>query len=681
MALDDRTNVKIPSKSKNILYTISKDTETAFGIYEPIKASLLPVGPDIKYKKDLSDVQGIELIKDLKTREILSKNGFVVLPAKIKKFYDLYTENEDYHIAPHFITIDVVLWAFHQLFEKTLMDIEINFLYENLCTITEQMLSWALQSYNTIKSMNLKNAFRQVLAYFTVAAQLLELKIEINSDVRKLVNQELMNIRDKIADVKSTITDNDTDFTQFIVRGHYTRSKTLATYFLTMMFYGRMKFYLERTPQESRFSVIEQTRMALLITIGVKLNKQVNTAWRKLNQITSFLIGRSDDLGVLEYLNLLHEHTIDDLESDVVIEEVIKQAKKLPEPKILGELDKRLEEEKWASRDKGFLFMGQKFIPDGYFFQNLIHPKIESRFLASGLDIMAILGSNRALTHLKDEISKYGEYLAQLEKMQQETKSWDTQIWTQSIYFLWLYSLLPLLHDKEQQYPSYMRTDAWRDKELNTCLGSWAELRHDTILYAKQAYTTLGDGSSPLADSVVEANPELLGRIISLLTLMTNYLNTQKISFPAELAEFSAVLTSLKSIAEKQLRGELIPPASYYPRYNEWEVLCSFGKNLKYIIERASYVKSEIDELNAIIADVITDSQHGKVLEVGTGYINEIYVIAYNRNNQPCLTRGAIYSYYEFAWTMRNRLTDEEWWKMLKGGNEPKRPSWTNSFI
>ncbi|MFX1537579.1 MAG: DUF3160 domain-containing protein, partial [Promethearchaeota archaeon] len=314
MAFKDKNNVKIPSESETTFYTISKDTETAFGIYEPLKVSLPPAGSEIKYKKDLSDVQGIELIKDPKSRDMLSKNGFVVLPAKIKKFYDLYIENEDYDI-PHFITTDAILWAFHHLFEKTLMDIEINYLHENLCRITEQMLGWALQSYNTIKSMNLKNAFKQVVAYFTVAAQLLELKIEINDDVKELVNRELMNIRDKKEDEKSTITDNDTDFTQFIVRGYYTRSETLAAYFLTMMYFGRMKFYLERTPQESRFSVIEQTRMALLITIGVKLNKQVNSAWRQLNQITSFLIGKSDDLGVLEYLNLIHDHPIADLES------------------------------------------------------------------------------------------------------------------------------------------------------------------------------------------------------------------------------------------------------------------------------------------------------------------------------------------------------------------------------
>ena len=47
-------------------------------------------------------------------------------------------------------------------------------------------------------------------------------------------------------------------------------------------------------------------------------------------------------------------------------------------------------------------------------------------------------------------------------------------------------------------YPSFMRNEAWTDKSLNTSLGSWAELRHDTILYAKQSGIECGgDGDEP----------------------------------------------------------------------------------------------------------------------------------------------------------------------------------------
>ena len=39
--------------------------------------------------------------------------------------------------------------------------------------------------------------------------------------------------------------------------------------------------------------------------------------------------------------------------------------------------------------------------------------------------------------------------------------------------------------------PEAMRTRAWAMKQTNTQLASWAQLRHDTILYVKQSYTAV----------------------------------------------------------------------------------------------------------------------------------------------------------------------------------------------
>src|SRR5262249_60821981 len=41
----------------------------------------------------------------------------------------------------------------------------------------------------------------------------------------------------------------------------------------------------------------------------------------------------------------------------------------------------------------------------------------------------------------------------------------------------------------DAKYPEVMRTRGWAMKTLNTQLASWAQLRHDTVLYAKQSYT------------------------------------------------------------------------------------------------------------------------------------------------------------------------------------------------
>ena len=44
---------------------------------------------------------------------------------------------------------------------------------------------------------------------------------------------------------------------------------------------------------------------------------------------------------------------------------------------------------------KGFRLMGQRFIPDSYMFQELVHDKVINRLFPKGLDILAVLGSDR----------------------------------------------------------------------------------------------------------------------------------------------------------------------------------------------------------------------------------------------------------------------------------------------
>ena len=56
-----------------------------------------------------------------------------------------------------------------------------------------------------------------------------------------------------------------------------------------------------------------------------------------------------------------------------------------------------------------------------------------------------------------------------------------------------------------------------------------------------------------------------------------------------------------------------------------------------------------------------------------------IYVIV-NEGGVVRLTRGAIFSYYEFIHPISPRLTDEAWREMLTGETPPAMPEWTASF-
>jgi len=92
-----------------------------------------------------------------------------------------------------------------------------------------------------------------------------------------------------------------------------------------------------------------------------------------------------------------------------------------------------------------------------------------------------------------------------------------------------------------------------------------------------------------------------------------------------------------------------------------------------------SLVRS-LDDQMPIIADVHTDALNNLVLEEGVGYPFDIFVIVPIEDTLK-VTRGAVFSYYEFSQPISDRLSDEAWQAMLKSDNPVKLPVWTGSFI
>jgi hypothetical protein len=82
----------------------------------------------------------------------------------------------------------------------------------------------------------------------------------------------------------------------------------------------------------------------------------------------------------------------------------------------------------------------------------------------------------------------------------------------------------------------------------------------------------------------------------------------------------------------------------------------------------------------AIVADVHTDSYTSQCLQEGVGYPLEVFVIV-NEGGIPRITRGAMFSYYEFLQPISERLTDETWREMLLGDSPPDMPEWVDSFM
>ena len=254
----------------------------------------------------------------------------------------------------------------------------------------------------------------------------------------------------------------------------------------------------------------------MLYTLETDDGQPLRELWEKIYEPTVFFVGKTDDPNIRDYRQIADTVygpdfltlSPDSLANKTLMNEFMSLAQQLPEPKIPN----------WIfgtfTTYKGFRLMGQRFIPDSYMFAHLVLPEVGGRLFPKGLDIMAILGSDRAYDLLDSlyEQTAYPNYAERIDRFQTEFRALSPAEWAQNLYWNWLYSLMPLLYEKGDGYPHFMQTIAWLDKELMTALASWAELRHDTILYAKQSMTPCKIAPGP-PKSYVEPNPHLYARL------------------------------------------------------------------------------------------------------------------------------------------------------------------------
>ncbi len=538
-------------------------------------------------------------------------------------------------------------------------------------------------------SPELGDLCKRNVAFFAVAKALLGGSIGgLPADVRQLVNAELDLIDAHEGFADSPIFDRTEDYSQYVPRGHYTRNDLLKKYFKAMMWYGRMSFPLYKpTTGGGKDPDKASTRRAIMIALA--LQGHAFDLWKSVYDPTVFFVGETDDLSIYDYRPLITEVygetvRLPDLNDDEKVLAFIEKAAAAKAPKIVSGL---IQDDQDKAVIKGFRFMGQRFIPDSYMFQELVYDKVgtqaKPRLFPMGMDVMAVLGSKRAYTILDDlSETKYENYVKQYEALKSSFAGLKAEDWTQNLYWGWLYSLLALLNEKGDGYPSFMKNEAWTDKELNTALGSWAELRHDTILYAKQSYTVLTSAVMPPQEKpkgYVEPNPELYGRLASLAKMTSDGLYSRGLleePLTTKLEDLRQMLLKLKAMAENELTGKALSEDDY-------TYIRNFGGLLESIItfppDVASSVESDTDKSMAVVADVHTDTNTGQVLEEGVGNPYHLFVLV-PVEGKLTLCRGAAFTYYEFKWPMSDRLTDEAWQAKLKDRTAPELPSWTKSF-
>jgi len=218
-----------------------------------------------------------------------------------------------------------------------------------------------------------------------------------------------------------------------------------------------------------------------------------------------------------------------------------------------------------------------------------------------------------------------------------------------------------------------MQTQAWQEKELNSALASWTQLRHDTILYAKQSYTPPRVSHPPDVAGYLEPVPEFYGRLLAL-TQMTRQglsdLDALSTTATERLINFETILNRLIEIANKELTNQPLSEDDY-------EYIRRFAKTL----ESAVIGVEQTALKTTLVADVHTHTAEEQVVEEGTGYVDLIIVACPAPDGSIFLAAGPVLSYYEFKHPMSDRLTDEAWRELLASPAKPDRPKWFEPLV
>ncbi len=681
--------------------TPSSQQDVRFAEFKPGKVDAAGSLQPYQIAQDVSNV----VVANTLTSDQLSfvqRNGFVVSPGNELEFYTVY-EKGRYNYEPLFITTDSLLHSFHLLFDKVLRTAESGYFIPLLRQMNASVLIQADKEYQALKGTDWEEAARRTVAYVGVAARLVDSKAQVPGYVNDLVTSEIANVNNASGVGPSAIfpeLDNGEDWTQYIPRGHYTKSEDLKAYFRSMMYYGRMTF---------RLSKPEETKSALLLATAVRdanvKGRRGIDVWADLYEPTVFFVGRSDDLSIPQYVQVIDQVYGSGAGPKAIqgkgIDAFVAAANALPAPKILSSVVKDTEDVN--KETKGLRFMGQRFVWDAYVFRQLIYRNVgtrdKPRALPMALDVFAALGSDRALSILdKEGATKFENYNSQMQKVRGEIGSLTETDWTDTLYNSWLYTLNTLSQPVPTGYPSFMMNPAYQDRSLYAALGSFAELKHDTILYAKQAYAEMGGGGgkSPppepvLPPNYVEPVPLFWARLGALAEMAYDGLSKRNLLNPDDgktLSRIGELARQFENYSIKELKNQPLTA-------EEQDGLRFYGGDLEKFVEASADTDPnaqpggtpnfEDQPQAAVVADVATainagNSKEQKVLEVAVGRVFDMYA-AVPVNGKLYLAHGAVFSYYEFEQPLTKRLTDEDWHKMLDQGKAPALPDWTFSFL
>lgn len=614
---------------------------------------------------------------------VADKHGFVIGPADAPSYHLGYTALFKAHKAPYF-TADAMLHAVHRSFDQILATIELVSLQHELATLLAELRAGLLKQTEANAE-----ARGDADLYLTVAASLLAGKAivpEAGADAATVAElRKAATLATGDATVSLFGKPMQIDTSMFKPRGHYAHRIELQRYFRALMWLGRIEIRIAELDGDT-WQVNRRAYEASLL-IAAAQSPTSKKAWQRIDQASRTLVGPPDSMsfgGLDRGLAKLGGAKAAAAAEDEMIANALQ-------PEAVQRIGTQMLRP--GAAPIAFLLLGQRYLFDSHVLSAVTYGQLPiKRMMPSPLDVGHAVFHNPAATELlRDEFARY-DYREALDAIRDEGDKMGPELWDTSITHTWLQALRELSFDESRDapLPAVMKTPQWQRRMLNTQLASWAELRHDILLYAKQSVTAMAICGYP--DAYVEPYPRFFEKLAAVADRNRELIAALDFREHKAMRErmdsyFSGVrktMLQLASIAENQRKG-LSLSESELDFLNHAVSLDGRSAGCTTVYEaKGWYADLYFDTQQAmsakpIIADVHTQptdevgTMVGKVLHVATGKPRLLEVEIETPQGSRTF-RGFVASYYEHTTTSFERLNDQEWNEKLRSDPPPDVP-------
>jgi hypothetical protein len=357
------------------------------------------------------------------------------------------------------------------------------------------------------------------------------------------------------------------DFTQYQPRGHYTRTqdpyftRTLEPYFRAVMWLSRLEFNLVSRssrssapgpvpdPRETPREDLDALALSDLITASGMTGEI-----ERIERVLTLLGGRREDVPLTTVVELARRAGITDLRAPdaaarlraAIGDKFSRTARIHPMPP--------------GSTDLPVIatLLGPRIVPDTPALQLVMNTATPDRDVVRSGDVAYFLGNDRGLAYLTADLAQFPRLRENLDKAREQIA---TAPRAGNLYTAWLDAIRALARPVEGVVPSFTRNEAFADLRYNTTIAAYAQLRHNHVLIAGEAY---GEGGCEIPGGYLEPAPEVYDALTHYAELGAQRLG--ELSPTSEAHDYFVRLGKLTRVFAKisriELAGQPLPEAA-----------------------------------------------------------------------------------------------------------------------